>query len=1149
MRLRRLDLTRFGKFTDRQLIFSPPGTGPDLHVVYGPNEAGKSTLLAGYLDLLFGIPQTSPYNFLHTYHLMQVGGCLELPSGPRELVRIKTRQNSLHDPAGQPVLDQVVLGPLGGLTRESYRAMFSLDDDTLEEGGRDILASRGALGELLFAATAGLADLSKSLDAVRGEIAAIRKPDGRVGELQDLKKQLDELKIKRTQIDITASEYGRKNEQRKRARDDHANAEAQLATVRTEEMRVGRLLAALPYAATLRARRAALADLPDLPAMPVEGREGLLELQRAEGPVLLGLQRAADAVQRLASDLDAVVVDEAALVLAEEAVPLTQLSARATAAAVDLPTQISDRAITCAAVAAVLTKMGEAGAVPNTRLLTDPQRAAFTAHLKRRSGIATKLDTAHDEFAAANQAVTEARGRLGPNAERWAADMVARVAAAREGWAGSDHRTRTAAETENSLATSDEFARHVTALAPWVGDGLALAGLTLPGAAVVKGWHEDNATRVDEVKRQQALVVQLTEALVPLRARQAVPVASAGLLTDLQAAEIRVARDAAWVMHRHTLDAATADGFEAALRHDDGVTARRLGQERALAALHQAERDIAGKEAEYALARTALGAAHAAADHGAEQLAVTLAAIDPALGSLPPAALLEWLRDRDSAVLAWQRQRAAERKLAQAGADASQLTQVLQSALAAAGCLAAAGASGDALAVTATTALNHQAKLQLLHDDLAKAEAELRRREAALAQAIQAEHVWMEAWQAACSDSWLGLEAANRPVETTEAIVALTVELGQQLTKHDIAALRIAEMEELRRHYAAEVERVAARLGLPREGLSITALGNAILTAIQQARLASENRVQLIGERGTARENELRAQNAKADHDHRAGLILRHLGVTTLIEAQERLTAIVRKAELEKQAAEAGVAMRNAMQATSLADAEARLDGQDFVALAAQQEALQAAHGKAQEHCQACAGAKAVAEGAILAVGSEDDVARLDAARRITQLEIADVAQRYLRLRIGLAAAERALHVYRDQHRGPMLDEASRAFAIISRGAYTSLRTRRGEGTDTLVACTADGGSKAADALSKGTRFQLYLALRAAGYRQFVAQHGAVPFIADDIMETFDDDRAEETFRVLGDMAAYGQVIYLTHHAHLIEIAKRTVPGVHTLQL
>ena len=105
MRLRRLDLTRFGKFTDRQLIFSPPGTGPDLHVVYGPNEAGKSTLLAGYLDLLFGIPQTSPYNFLHTYHLMQVGGCLELPSGPRELVRIKTRQNSLHDPAGQPVLD------------------------------------------------------------------------------------------------------------------------------------------------------------------------------------------------------------------------------------------------------------------------------------------------------------------------------------------------------------------------------------------------------------------------------------------------------------------------------------------------------------------------------------------------------------------------------------------------------------------------------------------------------------------------------------------------------------------------------------------------------------------------------------------------------------------------------------------------------------------------------------------------------------------------------------------------------------------------------------------------------------------------------------------------------------------------------------
>jgi uncharacterized protein YhaN len=52
-----------------------------------------------------------------------------------------------------------------------------------------------------------------------------------------------------------------------------------------------------------------------------------------------------------------------------------------------------------------------------------------------------------------------------------------------------------------------------------------------------------------------------------------------------------------------------------------------------------------------------------------------------------------------------------------------------------------------------------------------------------------------------------------------------------------------------------------------------------------------------------------------------------------------------------------------------------------------------------------------------------------------------------------------------------------------------------------------------------------------------------VPF-ADDIMETFDHVRSEEVFKLFGDMARVGQVIYLTHHQHLCEIAKTVVPGV-----
>jgi uncharacterized protein YhaN len=113
-------------------------------------------------------------------------------------------------------------------------------------------------------------------------------------------------------------------------------------------------------------------------------------------------------------------------------------------------------------------------------------------------------------------------------------------------------------------------------------------------------------------------------------------------------------------------------------------------------------------------------------------------------------------------------------------------------------------------------------------------------------------------------------------------------------------------------------------------------------------------------------------------------------------------------------------------------------------------------------------------------------------------------------------------------------------FATISRGAYTGLAAQPEKDDEILIALAAGGGSNEVAELSKGTRFQLYLALRVAGYYEFVASRQPVPFIADDIMETFDDFRAEEAFRLFGEM---GQVIYLTHHPHLCEIARRVCPG------
>ena len=177
------------------------------------------------------------------------------------------------------------------------------------------------------------------------------------------------------------------------------------------------------------------------------------------------------------------------------------------------------------------------------------------------------------------------------------------------------------------------------------------------------------------------------------------------------------------------------------------------------------------------------------------------------------------------------------------------------------------------------------------------------------------------------------------------------------------------------------------------------------------------------------------------------------------------------------------------------------------------------------------------------AVGGDSAVALIEEQRRTTLLEIEEGAVRYLKLRVGIVAADYALRSYRQQHRSSMMAHASEAFQIMSRGTYVSLASQPNRDSEILIARGADGTSKIASELSKGARFQLYLALRVAGYHEFARLRSPVPFVADDIMETFDDFRTEEALRLFAEMGEIGQVIYMTHHQHVCGTAQRICPG------
>ena len=176
MRLARLDLLRYGRFTNVSIEL--PRAERDIHIVFGPNEAGKTTSLTAIEDLLFGIPHRSPYNFLHGYEAMRLGAVLEDDGDRLEFQRRKTLREMILGPDENPLSgDERLLAPfLGGADRPYFERMFNLSHSRLAQGGRAIIEAKDDVGQMLFAAGTGLSDLRERLKRLKEDADELWAP-------------------------------------------------------------------------------------------------------------------------------------------------------------------------------------------------------------------------------------------------------------------------------------------------------------------------------------------------------------------------------------------------------------------------------------------------------------------------------------------------------------------------------------------------------------------------------------------------------------------------------------------------------------------------------------------------------------------------------------------------------------------------------------------------------------------------------------------------------------------------------------------------------------------------------------------------------------------------------------------------------------
>ncbi|HMI91641.1 MAG TPA: hypothetical protein VK509_09780, partial [Polyangiales bacterium] len=169
-------------------------------------------------------------------------------------------------------------------------------------------------------------------------------------------------------------------------------------------------------------------------------------------------------------------------------------------------------------------------------------------------------------------------------------------------------------------------------------------------------------------------------------------------------------------------------------------------------------------------------------------------------------------------------------------------------------------------------------------------------------------------------------------------------------------------------------------------------------------------------------------------------------------------------------------------------------------------------------------------------------VAASDAEELLSRIK--EQALGYARARLAAELLQREIRRYRDRNKGPLLERAAELFARLTLGRYPKLDVAYEDRNEPVLQCVdMHGRGVSIEALSDGTRDQLYLALRLASLTLYCERNEPMPLILDDVLIHFDAERARAAFAALGELAGITQILFFTHHAHHVALAREAVPA------
>jgi uncharacterized protein YhaN len=1151
LRIERLDLLAFGKFTQTSIELT--GEQNHFHIIYGPNESGKSTTLRALTAWLFGIPARSTDNYLHHYNQLRVGG--KLRKGDAEVlecVRRKGNAKTLLSLDESTEIDAAELDRfLGGMNEETFLSSFGLDHDRLVAGGRSILEGGGDVGEILFSAGAGLARLSELKRDLENEARSLFLPSGAKPALNQTIADIKQVRQQLKDSILTTSQYRsfRQEQEEKQLSADEKTAELKKVAEALDFCK--RDLEAIPLCQELQQYQCQWIEYA---TAPILDEQFTRQRRDAESDLLVQTTQSdlcRKQIESISLTLEGLHVNDAVL----ELVPRVESLSRRAAVVDDenqkrgqLQLQVSKIQLE---INNLQRRLGNEGhsAIPSS-LLTETMREAIWQLADQGLQIDQLL------VLAAN-AIERCKGELAQLGSRDDLQLVPldireldRVLRRIEGpkrlveelGRARSIAKRAKKQTEIALSKLNGFSGSIS----------NARLLSVPCEAAIDSIrlrYEEAESRQSQLEQERRDLryqqVELESLLEGLRQNSDVP-SESDLARDRQHRNSLVDRlEQMFSAPLPTDNAATTiqELRELITRVDQGCDRMRHASE-LVAKRSQAQQKLAELSHRQIWLENEVRAAAQIFDL-ARQDWQTLWEKSGVSASTPPE-MNHWLSRYQTFLAAADASEVATDDEHRKELEIENFQRAIVAALKELDIQVNKPLDGLVQLTEFAAEIRDRETAKVSTRQAALAEVSLLENESArlsreLAEARQQQIRWTEEWQK-LNEQWREGPAVSP--KDIRSLLKWMDELQNRQQELESCRSALQEMEKNSELFANDTRLLVDAASTVLEDMDLSSLdpvaaATQLALRMEKAKSEAQQRSTLLKQRDEHERQLQRAKSTILQCNARLQTLCNEVGGTSPDQLPEIERRSAQRQRLETQIRQTELQLQRLANGKPLDEFVQRLTSLEKPALETEIHRLEERTTELQQ---------ALVElnqdiGALRqrgdAMNGESQAADLNQTLIALYARAEQQARDYALLTVQSAALHNAIEIYRQEHQGPILCRAERLFSQLTCGDYCGLKAQFDErGNPILVGLRgAAATSVPANCMSEGTADALYMALRLATYLEHVERHGAMPLVIDDCLIQFDDDRATAALTLLSSIGENSQVIFFTHHHHLVELA------------